>query len=340
MSIRTFYIRLCHWEFWPFGLIQFPVFILWFIYGIRQRALFYFSASNPGIPTGGMMGESKFEILQKLPEAIRPVSILFQPPFSREVMESAFRNANLSFPVIFKPDVGERGRKVKRINNWEEAEKYAAHIRSPFIAQEFLNLPLEYGVFYKRYPCCPTGEVFSITGKSFLTVVGDGKSTIEELVKKNPRARLQKEKLETQFSAQWHSILPKEERVELVSIGNHCLGTTFLNCNSLITPVLNASFDKISQQIDGFFYGRFDLRCHSTADLEQGRVKVMELNGCGAEPAHIYQPGFPLWKGIWEVVTHWRTIYKISVENHKRGVPYLSFKEGLKIYRHFKEAMQ
>lgn len=287
-----------------------------------------------------MMGESKYEILQKLPPAVRPMSVLFKPPFSRHAIETELKKNNLFFPLIFKPDIGERGWRVKRIDNWKDAEKYFSEMNVNFIVQEWIDWPLEYGVFYKRYPAQECGEVFSITGKSFLTVAGDGKLTIEELVDENPRAYLQKEKLMFEFREQWNSVLPTHEKLELVSIGNHCLGTMFLNCNDLITPTLNNSFDIISQQIDGFFYGRFDLRCCSVADLEQGRVKVMELNGCGAEPAHIYHPGFPLWKGMLEVINHWHTIYKISVENHKRGVPYLSWEEGLKIYRHFKQSMQ
>ena len=287
-----------------------------------------------------MLGESKYEILQKLPSEVRPKSVLFKPPFAQETMETELKKNNLSFPLIFKPDVGERGWKVKRIANWEEARRYFSEMKVDFIAQEHLDLPLEYGVFYKRYPERECGEVFSVTGKEFLTVIGDGTSAIEELVNRNPRAYLQREKLRLQFQEQWNVVLPKEEKLELVSIGNHCLGTAFLNCNHLISPALNASFDSISKQIDGFFYGRFDLRCGSASDLEQGRVKVMELNGCGAEPAHIYHPGFPLWKGLAELIKHWRAIYEISVANHKRGVPYLSFEEGLKIYRRFKSAMQ
>lgn len=287
-----------------------------------------------------MLGESKYEILQKLPSEVRPKSALLKPPFVREAIETAWKKNNLSFPLILKPDVGERGWKVKRIANWEEAHRYFSEMKVNVIAQELIDLPLEYGVFYKRYPEREHGEVFSITGKKFLTITGNGISTAEELVDKNPRAYLQKEKLRLQFQEQWNAVLPKEKKLELVSIGNHCLGTMFLNCNHLISPALNVSFDHISKQIDGFFYGRFDLRCRSVSDLEEGRVKVMELNGCGAEPAHIYHPGFPFWKGAAAFIKHWHTIYKISVANHRRGVPYLSFAEGLKIYRRFKSEMR
>ena len=109
-----------------------------------------------------------------------------------------------------------------------------------------------------------------------------------------------------------------------------------MNGNHLITEKLSSSFDRISKQVNGFYFGRYDLRCASLQDLANGNVKIVELNGCGAEPAHIYHPGSSLWKAIGVLITHWKNMYRISAENHKRGVPYLSLKEGREIYRKFK----
>ena len=54
----------------------------------------------------------------------------------------------------------------------------------------------------------------------------------------------------------------------------------FINSNHLITPALSASFDRISKQIDGFYFGRFDLRVKTIEDLEAGNIQILELNGC------------------------------------------------------------
>ena len=131
-------------------------------------------------------------------------------------------------------------------------------------------------------------------------------------------------------------VLPNGAKLELVSIGNHVLGTKFLNSNHLITDRLSASFDRISKQVDGFYFGRYDLRVASINDLENGKVKVVELNGCGAEPSHIYQPGFSLWKALGVLFQHWNYIYRISTQNHALGVPYISFAEGRDTYRKHK----
>jgi hypothetical protein len=103
---------------------------------------------------------------------------------------------------------------------------------------------------------------------------------------------------------------------------------------------LSKSFDEISKQIEGFYFGRFDLRCGSIEDLYSGNIKIVELNGCGAEPAHIYDPEFKLFNAVGVLLTHWRQIFEIARENHKRGVPFASFKEGLFFYKRFKAALR
>ena len=123
----------------------------------------------------------------------------------------------------------------------------------------------------------------------------------------------------------------------MVSIGNHCLGTKFLNANHLINDQLTAVFNKISHEIDGFYFGRYDLRCPSLSDLYEGKnIKIMELNGAGAEPAHIYQPGFSILEGWQVLLYHWHILYEISILNHKKGVAYLTLNEARLILKRIK----
>jgi len=173
-----------------------------------------------------------------------------------------------------------------------------------------------------------------------LSVMGDGSSTLEELILDKPRAKLQLEVLKESHADKINIIIQKGETVDLNLIGNHCLGTKFLSGEHLINNRLSQTFDTISKQINGFYFGRYDLRCASVEDLYRGKIKIMELNGCGAEPAHIYHPGFPLLKALRILTTHWKNMFSISVQNHKRGVPYLSFGEGKRIYEKFKMAVQ
>src|SRR6478736_4102348 len=336
ISLRNFFVKLTNWEYWPFGIIQAPIFLYWIWYSLRERSLLYFSASNPGILSGGMMGESKFEVLNLVPDSVKPKTILIKLPATHQVVLDAMKRNGLNFPVIFKPDLGERGWMVRRINSEAEIEHYLTKIKIDFLVQELVDLPLEFGVYYLRFPSQENGFVNSITAKEFLFVQGDGKKTLQQLIEEKDRARLQWDTLKEVYKTRLNEVLKKGERLELVSIGNHCLGTTFLNGNHLITEKLSSSFDQISKQVNGFYFGRYDLRCATVEDLENGNVKIVELNGCGAEPAHIYHPGSSLWKAIGVLISHWKNMYRISAENHQRGVPYLSLAEGRKIYRNFK----
>lgn len=285
-----------------------------------------------------MMGESKFEVLELVPNEVKPKAILIRHSATTESVLLALLENNLSFPVIFKPDMGERGWMVRKIKSEEDVLQYLKEIKIDFLAQELVDLPLEFGVYYLRFPDQQNGFVNSITMKEFLSVEGDGKKAIAELILEKDRARFQWNILAAVYKERLDEILPAGKKMELVSIGNHCLGTTFLNGNHLITPKLSASFDRISKQVKDFYFGRYDLRCASLEDLENGIVKIVELNGCGAEPAHIYHPGASLWKGVGDLITHWKNLYKISRQNHERGVPYLSFREGRKIFNRFKAA--
>jgi hypothetical protein len=340
ITLSNFIIRLKSWEYWPFGIIQFPVIIYFLWLSLRARSFLFFSASNPGIVMGGMFGESKYEVLKKLPVQYRPVTILVNPSAGKNEILWLMKENGLRFPVIFKPDLGERGFMVQRINDEAAVANYLTKMKYPFIIQELVDLPLEFGVFYLRFPQWSKGKVTSIVMKEMLSVCGDGVSTLRALIFKKERARLRWPVLRETYSAQLGDVLNPGEIKELVSIGNHCLGTKFLDGSHLINDRVSATFDQIGKQIEGFYFGRFDLRCESIEDLYAGKIKVLELNGCGAEPAHIYDPGFSLLKAIGVLIEHWRNIFLIARENSKRGASYINFKEARMYYKKFKAATQ
>jgi hypothetical protein len=66
----------------------------------------------------------------------------------------------------------------------------------------------------------------------------------------------------------------------------------------------------------------------------------LELNGCGAEPAHIYHPGYSIFKAIGVLLNHWKNIFLIARENADRGTSYIPFKEARIYYKKFKAATQ
>jgi hypothetical protein len=332
----SFLIKLRHWEYWPFGILQFPLFFYYPWLALRARSLTFFTGSNPGILMGGMFGESKFDVLELIPIEYKPRTIRIRSGSSKEELIGSLHDHDFSYPLIFKPDIGERGFGVRRISSADEALQYLVETKFDFLVQEFVDLPLEFGVFYRRFPQSSHGHVSSIVMKEMLCVEGDGVSTLQELILRKDRAKLQWATLQKRFQTRLTDVMPKGQKLEIVSIGNHCLGTKFINANHLINARLNESFDRISKQIPGFYFGRFDLRCGSLADLENGRIKIMELNGCGAEPAHIYDPDFAFWSALGVLFDHWKTIFKIAQQNQSRGFQFLPLKDAIGHYQHFK----
>jgi hypothetical protein len=319
--------------------VQFPFFVYWLWLSLRAKSLFFFSASNPGIVLGGMLGESKYDVLNLIPTQYKPKTIIIRHPFSFHQVMTLFHENNFHFPVIFKPDIGERGYRVKRIFNEQDVEQYVRTFNRDFLIQELIDLPIECGVFYTRFPDEGAGKVTSLVLKEMLTVTGDGTATLEELILDKPRAKLQWDVLKISHQENLANVFPAGRTIELNPIGNHCLGTKFLSGEHLINEQLSKTFDTISKQVNGFYFGRYDLRCASIEALYVGDVKIMELNGCGAEPAHIYQPEFSLWKALSVLRTHWKNLFIVSVQNHRKGIPYPTFTEGKAIYKKFKSAL-
>lgn len=327
-SLRLHWHKLTHWEYWPMEVVYFPAFFYWLYLGIRARSLFFFSASNPGIETGGMLGEVKFDILKRIPEIYRTPTLFFGYPFESQNVLVQLDDASWTYPLIFKPDIGERGNGVEKIENETEALAYLSTCSYDILVQPFISYPIELGVFYYRYPSKEKGHVVSVVEKDFLKVKGDGRSSLEELIDANPRAALQADRLQKKYANQWHEVINKNEELLLEPIGNHCRGTSFRNANSMIDEQLVTVFDTISKQIDGFYFGRFDLKCRSIAELRNGEgISIMELNGAGSEQGHIYHPGFSFFTAVKTILQQWRILFEISVENHKRGIRYMTLKE-------------
>jgi hypothetical protein len=64
---------------------------------------------------------------------------------------------------------------------------------------------------------------------------------------------------------------------------------------------------------------------------------LVELNGCGSEPIHIYDPNKKIWQAWKIIIQHWKLMYTIAAQHHKKAVPYLSLKQIRGLQRQEKE---
>jgi len=294
--------------------------------------MYFFSASNPSIQYGGMTMESKFDIYNLIPKKYQPNTILVTPGQNEIAVKKAFSDAGFSYPVFAKPDIGGKGLGVKKIETETALLNYLQLFNVKMLVQQAIPYKEEAGIFYFRYPHDAAGKISGIVMKEYMKVTGDGVSTIYALLLQNDRYILQIPALKQLMGASILQVLmPGEEKV-LLPVGNHARGSKFIDATGLATPQLEQKIDHICRQIPGFFFGRMDIKFNTLEELAQGKnFAIIEVNGAGSEPTHIYDPAHSIFFAWKEIIRHWKIIFKVSTLNHRLGVPYMSYAEGKKM---------
>lgn len=327
IKLPLWLIKLTNFEYWTWWMFYVPLLPYWFFQAVRTRSLTFFTNADPCIDYGGFFGESKMEILRQIPKEYLPKTIFIEKQTDLKTIVDRLIEEDLVYPIICKPDVGERGMQVEKLYSNYDLVQYLSAVGEDFIIQEFISYDIELGVLYYRYPDNSTGKVTSVTRKEFLSVVGDGKSKVEQLMEQSTRARFQIDAMRKRLGQMgMNEVIKSGEKRILEPIGNHCRGTKFLDNNFLLNSQLDEIFDKIALTIDGFHYGRFDMKVKSIEDLYEGKnIRIMELNGVSSEPGHIYDPKNTLWAAYRDLARHWKIIADISIQQQRRGIMPIPF---------------
>jgi len=332
-SIKLFFHKLTHWEYWPYQVVYIPVYFQYLYYVVRTKSFFYFNASNPSIKNGGFFMESKKEIYDLIPQQYYPKTILVNAAENLENIFQKLNSENIQFPLIAKPNIGLRGTAVKKINTSEELENYLKKAKFNILLQDLIPYKNEIGLFYVKLPN-QNGKITGIVSKEFMIITGDGTSTIYQLLQQDIRYVFQLKTLEKEFKEQLQTVLKRGETLNLVPYGNHCRGTKFVDASYEITPKMEETFNAICSQINGFHFGRMDIMYTTYADLALGKnFQIVEINGAISEPTHIYDPKHSLFFGWKELTRHFHYMYLISKNNHKNGAKYLTFKQGVQEFK-------
>nr|WP_298394272.1 D-alanine--D-alanine ligase [Flavobacterium sp.] len=332
--MKLFFHKLIHWEYWPFQIVYIPIYFLWAFYALKARTIFFFNSCNPTMKNGGFMAESKKEIYDIIPQKYYPKTELIKENNDFEKVTTILSATQIQFPFIAKPDIGLRGSAVKKIHNLEELKTYNQSANFDYLIQDLIPYSNEVGIFYVRFPNEKKGKVTGIVGKEYVIIEGNGTQTIEQLIRANPRFELQLENIRKDFGNRFDEVLENGKKLNLVPYGNHARGAKFIDVSHLITDKLHQSIDEMCQEIHEFYFGRLDVMYDSWSDLEAGiNYSIVEINGAASEPTHIYDPKHSIFFAWKELARHITYMYKISVQNHKRGFPYLSHKEGMHQYK-------
>jgi hypothetical protein len=339
--VKKLFRSILHWEKWPFKLLYFPISFVWLWYCFRSRSFWFFTPSNPTITFGGFQGEGKKEMYDQLPPEWYPKTVYIDPDSPFSLVQKKLRDNGISFPLVVKPDVGMKGLLFRKIDSLSELEQYHQKLPVVYLIQELVDYPVEVSVFYYRYPNAPQGVVSGFIQKELLEVNGNGVQSLEELIKAHPKASRRWNEMENKHQKNFGLILPSGTTYTLSFAGNHNRGATFISLAQEIDEQMQQTFDAIFSKVPHFFYGRYDIKCKSIQALKEGHsFSILEYNGCGAEPNHIYDAGFSLLKAYKIILTHWKALFEISSFNRKNGYPVWSHQAGKKFLKesaiHFK----
>src|SRR6185295_14272029 len=106
--------------------------------------------------------ESKFDILSKLPADCVIRSALIGSggvPERLTQLQAHIESAGWRFPLVMKPDVGQRGAGVKLAHSPDAVSDYFSQVANPVVVQPYHAGPFEAGVFYYRRPGCVAGQI-------------------------------------------------------------------------------------------------------------------------------------------------------------------------------------
>ena len=338
MSLKSFVFKLTHWETWHYLAKYIPIGPAWLWYCIRARSPWFFTPSNPTLTFGGFEGESKKEMFEQLPENSYPKTVFIAPAKPFREVEALVAAHRLQYPIAVKPDVGMMGLMFRKIHSSEELEKYHQVMPVEYMVQDFVDYPIEVSVFYYRFPNEKKGTITGFLRKDYLKVTGDGKSTLWELIQNYPRVRFRLEEMRAKHNERLQEIIPVNDIYYLSYALNLSRGGKLVSLAHEKDEQLLKVFDDLSNYAGKFYYGRYDIKCASIEDLKQGKnFVILEFNGCGAEPHHIYGNGYTIFQAYKIVLQHWNVLYKISRYNHKNGFPQWELARGWKFLSNAKK---
>lgn len=318
------------YEFLPSWFFYTPVVIQSLFQGLRHLDWGLPLIANPSIKLSGMVGESKHDILNLAgPEAknwISPFITRTKTHDSTSIQTrlaiDAMHQAELDFPIVAKPDLGCRGAGVKLLNSEAQLQQYIDNFPcgARFLLQQKAPYSAEAGVFYVRAPGEARGQIISITLKYSPMVVGDGNSTLQQLIEQCPRAGQLSHLYFPRHTAQLARVLDKGEEYQLAFAGSHSRGSIFRDGNQYISEALSQRLDHIFDDFEGFHFGRLDIKFSDMHSLISGHgFTILEINGASSEAAHIWDRDTPLRDIFSTLLKQYRILFDIGAKQKARG---------------------
>jgi hypothetical protein len=175
---------------------------------------------------------------------------------------------------------------------------------------------MEAAVFYNQFSPARPGRILSMTCKWGFEVEPDGKATIAQLIERADADQATKKQVAKTNSYRLSEVPEAGKILDLIAVRNHHLGATFQDISEFITPELEAAVCSELDRIEGYQYGRLDIRAPDFAALVCGKgIKVLEANALYSEPVHAYDPKYGLRDAYRIFIGHWYQAIRTGLAN-------------------------
>ncbi|GAB5413745.1 MAG: hypothetical protein Cons2KO_13480 [Congregibacter sp.] len=313
------------WEYQNIHLLLAPVYLRMVYWCLRNRVTpFGLLKANSGLDHGGATFASKYGIQMTFRQERFPPTILLCGTDSAEIRAQQLQEFALQhrYPVILKPDLGRIGFGVTLVHSADEAAAFLERVNADYLAQQYAPGPLEFGVFYVRQK--GVAQIFAINSKEFPAVIGDGSSTVRTLLERHERLR----RFQHLFNTTCFDDVPaRGEEAVLSSVGSHTLGCVFRDVTALRTPAMLEAVDA-AVGVEGFNFGRLDVRTSDVEALQRGEFTVIEVNGVESLATNAFDPDYGYAQGLDWFTRQFRLLVEIAAEHRAvemERVPLLEF---------------
>jgi len=339
--------RVGRFERLPKWLNLVPMIAQWVWLGIRYRSISLPSSANPGITSGGMVGDGKLEYFASMGPLARAmtadtIGVGNAAHVTAQRVHQRMIAAGLEFPIVAKPDIGWCGYGVRLLSGVEDLSDYMRRFprNETFVLQRYLADPGEAGLFYVREPDAANGRLIGILLRHYPSVVGNGTDSVARLIDADVRLRRATDNRLHECRYDPAHVPAVGERVRLSTVASTRVGGCYQDGSAYATSALTHCVDSIARDMGVFLVGRFDVRFSSIDALQRGEFTIMEVNGAGSEAVHAWDPKYSILDVYRIVFAKQRLLFRIADANRRLGFQPIGWRALLRLHRHQQRIMR
>jgi membrane protein DedA with SNARE-associated domain len=325
-----------YYEYWPPQVFYFPMLFIWPYLSLKylnSSAPYY---ANPAMDNSGLVGESKHKVnslLDSKSDYFLKTELLLQ---GDSLQDKLNKLDSFTYPLILKPDYGQKGKGVFLAKDKSKAEDYIRNNNYDIIIQKYSDFENEAGILiYKDPDDNQKVKLFSVTEKLFPKLKGDGEKNIKELILNDARARYNYSIYQKRLGDNISYTPKRGEVIDLVFSGNHAQGTEFIDATENYSKsLIIEKLANILGKVEGLNFCRFDIRYKNLNSIIKGNdFHIIEINGSGAESTNIYDRKFSFLRAYKILYKQWDLAFKIGKNNflNFQGKKLGKFLSGIKL---------